>query len=122
MDWVSPLRSADGLTVSRACDGCQAVEMFGKDPDGIHVVLLDRTMPNLDGEEAFRQIRRIRPNAQVIWMSGYSEELTGHRFSERGLAGFLHKPFEPMALLERVRRVIEAGENGPGRREARGSS
>ena len=46
---------------------------------------------------------------RIILMSGYSEESAAWHFIDRGLDAFLHKPFDPMALLERVRRILEAG-------------
>jgi two-component system cell cycle sensor histidine kinase/response regulator CckA len=99
-----------GLTVLLARDGREAVDLFASQPDGIQVVVLDRTMPNFDGEDALKEIRRIRPNTRVISMSGYSEKPT-HASGERELDGFFHKPFEPMALLERIRRIIESLED-----------
>ena len=97
-----------GFTVLLAEDGRKAVELFQRHADKIRVVVLDRTMPNVDGEEAFDEIRRIRSDAPIILVSGYSEERAAWHFIDRGLDAFLHKPFEPMALLERVRRILEA--------------
>ena len=78
------------------------------DADEIDVVVLDRTMPNVGGEEAFDEIRRIRPDAHIILLSGYSEERATWDFIDRGFDAFLHKPFEPAALLKHVRRVIDS--------------
>ena len=96
-----------GLTVLLAGDGREAVELFRRQADEIQVVVLDRTMPDIDGEEAFSEIRRIRSDARIILVSGYSEERAVWDVIDRGLDAFLHKPFDPMALLERVRRVLE---------------
>jgi signal transduction histidine kinase/ActR/RegA family two-component response regulator len=97
-----------GLTVLLTGDGREAVELFRRQAKEIQVVVLDRTMPNVSGEQAFEEIRRIRPDARIILMSGYSEEQAAWHFVDGGLEAFLHKPFEPMALLERVRRSLEA--------------
>jgi PAS domain S-box-containing protein len=97
-----------GLTVLLACDGHEAVELFQRRADEIKVVVLDRTMPNIGGEEAFEEIRRIRSDAHVILLSGYSEERAAWHFTGQGFDAFLHKPFEPMELLECVRRIFEA--------------
>jgi CheY-like chemotaxis protein len=96
-----------GLTVMLARDGREAVDQFSRCADEIRLVVLDRTMPVINGEEAFDEIRRIRPNARIILMSGYSEQSAAWHFIDRGLDAFLHKPFDPMALLERVRRILE---------------
>jgi nitrogen-specific signal transduction histidine kinase/CheY-like chemotaxis protein len=97
-----------GLTVLLAGDGREAVELFRRQADEIQVVVLDRTMPNIDGEEAFDEIRRIRPDARIILVSGYSEERAAWHCIDQGLDAFLQKPFEPMALLEHVRRILKA--------------
>ncbi|MCH7868744.1 MAG: PAS domain S-box protein [Myxococcales bacterium] len=96
-----------GMTVLCCHDGREAVEVFRRQPDDIRIVVLDRTMPNIGGEGAFDQIRRIRPDAHIILVSGYSEERAAQYFIDKGLDAFLHKPFEPMTLLEHVRRILE---------------
>ncbi|MCH7598970.1 MAG: PAS domain S-box protein [Myxococcales bacterium] len=96
-----------GMTVLCCHDGREAVEVFRRQPDDIRIVVLDRTMPNIGGEGAFDQIRQIRPDAHIILVSGYSEERAAQYFIDKGLDAFLHKPFEPMTLLEHVRRILE---------------
>jgi CheY-like chemotaxis protein len=114
-----------GLTVLLAGDGREAVEIFRRRSDEIQIVVLDRTMPHTGGEAAFDEIRRIRSDVHVILVSGYSEDRAAWHFIDKGLDAFLQKPFEPMALLERVRRILEAGEIprgrglDPGKREKR---
>jgi CheY-like chemotaxis protein/two-component sensor histidine kinase len=100
-----------GLTVLLAEDGREAVALFRRQADEIRVVVLDRTMPIVDGEEAFNEIRRIRSDARIILVSGYSEEHAVWHSIDQKLDAFLHKPFDPMALLERVRRILEVESN-----------
>ena len=76
--------------------------------DEIVVVLLDLTMPHLDGEETFRELRRLRPDVRVILSSGYNEQETTSRFAGKGLAGFLQKPYGIRPLMEKIRQVLEA--------------
>ena len=92
-----------GFTVITANNGREAVERFRERAGEIVCVLLDLTMPQLGGEAAFREIRAIRPDAQVILASGYSEQETSARFADIGIAGFLEKPFRFAALAERLR-------------------
>ena len=100
-----------GLTVLLACDGREGVELFRRHADEIRAVVLDRTMPDVGGEDAFDEIRRIRPDVRVMLISGYSEERAAWHFIDKGLDAFLHKPFEPRILLEKIRRII--GDNPP---------
>jgi len=96
-----------GLRVLCARDGREAVETFRKHQDEIRAVLLDRTMPDISGEEAFDEIRRVRPDARVVLVSGYSEERAAQHFAATDLAGFLKKPFLPETLIEKIRKAIE---------------
>ena len=95
-----------GYEVLTAADGQIAVEVFQEHSDEIAFVLLDLTMPGLDGVEAYRQIRQIRGDTKVILCSGYNEQDAIQRFAGKGLAGFLQKPFQLKDLLSKLREVI----------------
>jgi DNA-binding NarL/FixJ family response regulator len=60
----------------------------------------------MNGEEALRAIRAIRPDARVVIMSGYDEQGLAERFADLGPAGVLQKPFTPSALQEKVQQAI----------------
>lgn len=92
---------AMGFAVTVAEDGAVGLEKFSADPDDIGLILLDLTMPNLDGVTTFSRMREIRPDVKAILMSGYNEQDATQEFIGKGLAGFLHKPFR-IADLERV--------------------
>jgi len=87
-----------GFDVLTASDGRDAVQVFGKQHDKIVCVLLDLTMPHMDGEEAFREMRRIDPAVTVIICSGYNEQDATQRFSGKGLANFIQKPYNMAGL------------------------
>ena len=72
----------------------------------IEAVVLDVTMPTMGGEEAFREMRRIRPGIRVLLSSGYSEGDATQRFSGKGLAGFLQKPYRPHALVQSLSKIL----------------
>jgi CheY-like chemotaxis protein len=93
---------AMGFQVVMAGDGAEAINAYRAYADHICAVLLDLTMPRMDGEETFREIRRLRPDACVILMSGFSEQEAVARFVGKGLAGCLQKPFTPEELRERL--------------------
>ncbi|HWQ12270.1 MAG TPA: response regulator [Roseiflexaceae bacterium] len=95
-----------GYRVLTAEDGAAGLEVFQQHGDAVACVLLDLTMPRMDGEQALRAIRRLRPDARVVLMSGYSEHELSERFAGAGLAGVLQKPFTPEALLARVEQAI----------------
>jgi CheY-like chemotaxis protein len=69
-------------------------------------VLLDLTMPRMDGEETFREMRRIKKDVRVIMASGYNEQEVSQRFVGKGLAGFIQKPFQLKELREALAKVL----------------
>jgi signal transduction histidine kinase/ActR/RegA family two-component response regulator len=91
-----------GFAVLQAPDGREAVQIYREKKDQIDAVLLDLTMPHMDGEETFREIRRIDPRAKVLLASGYNEQDTLSRFVGKGLAGFVAKPFEGKQLVGKI--------------------
>ena len=99
-----------GFTVLLASDGAEAVELFRERFDEIACVLLDLNMPRMGGEEAFEELRKIKGDVPVILSSGYSELESTKRFGDKGLTGFLHKPFKPASLREKLRKALGNGE------------
>jgi DNA-binding response OmpR family regulator len=96
-----------GFDVITASDGREALDVFRERAPEIAAVLLDVTMPQLSGEQVFREMRRIRPDARIVLTSGYDEQDTIAEFGEAGLAGFVHKPYLPSLLVEKIRAVLE---------------
>jgi len=82
-----------GFVVRTAVDGEDALRVYADLGDELACVLLDLTMPRMDGEEVFREIRSRNPEAKIVLCSGYSEHEATQRFIGMGLAGFLHKPY-----------------------------
>jgi CheY-like chemotaxis protein len=95
-----------GFHVLAATDGREAIKLFQKHGRNIVCVLLDMTMPHMDGEETYRELRRIRKDVQVIIASGYSEQEITKRFADHQPAGFIEKPYEAMALMAKLREAL----------------
>ncbi len=95
-----------GFKVLTASNGREALEIFAKRADEIVLVVLDLTMPEMSGEEAFRAIRRLRSGMRVILSSGYDEQDVVRRFAGKGLTGFLQKPYSLGALRETLDRIF----------------
>ena len=86
----------DGYLVEEAADGVDALELLkGFVPD---LVLLDVSMPRLDGAATFLELRRRGATMPVVLMSGYSEQEALRGVLRDDLAGFLQKPFSPDSL------------------------
>ena len=89
-----------GFTVLTAVDGRDALELYRKRQNEISLVVLDLTMPHMDGAQAFGELRRINPDIRVILASGYSEEDVAARFAGKRLSGVLQKPYSLSKLRE----------------------
>jgi len=83
------------------------VALYRRHAGQIDLVLLDMTMPQMGGEEAFGELRRIRSDVRVILSSGYSKQDATNRFAGKGLAGFIQKPYRSAKLLAKVREALE---------------
>ncbi len=95
-----------GFEVIVAADGREAVELFAQQRSRIRLVILDMTMPRLDGEACYRELRRIDAGVRVIMTSGYNEQEVISRFTGKGLAGFVQKPYRTSDLQPVIRRVL----------------
>jgi PAS domain S-box-containing protein len=96
-----------GFTVITASDGMDAVTQFREHSDVIDVVVMDLTMPNMDGVTAMVEIREIRPDAKVILASGFNEEELSKRFiGFAAPSGFIRKPYSMNQLELELQRVM----------------
>jgi len=96
-----------GYSVLLAETGTAAEEIMKRSGDAVSAVILDVTMPGMNGVETFRRLRGIRSDVPVVLSSGHSEDETMTRFAEEGLAGFLQKPYSPAQLAEKVNAAIQ---------------
>jgi two-component system cell cycle sensor histidine kinase/response regulator CckA len=97
-----------GFNVLTGSDGPQALELFRRHADDIVCVVLDLTMPHMDGEEAFRELSAVRADVRVIMSSGYNEQEVAQRFAGAGLAGFIQKPYRGSELLAKVDEALRS--------------
>jgi PAS domain S-box-containing protein len=105
LDVASRMLERLGYRVLKAASGRQALEQFGAHHSEIDCVILDLMMPEMGGEEAFREIRSISKSMPVIISSGYSEKLVFEKFRGEHVSGFIDKPFD-MKTLTRVLATI----------------
>ncbi len=95
-----------GMEVILACNGCEAIEIFTERSDEIDCVILDLTMPYMNGEEAFGELRRIRNDIPIIMSSGYNEQDVTQRFVGRDITGFIQKPYVLATLATELQRAL----------------
>ena len=103
---VSAILESAGYTVLLARDGQEALEIFRRKGNDIDCVLLDLSMPKLDGDEVFQELKKIRSDVRVILSSGFTEQQVLSRFQDAGLAGVLQKPTRMKDLLDKVAEAL----------------
>ena len=94
-----------GFTVDQAQDGIEALDLLQKNSD-YQFVLLDMTMPRMDGIEVLYEIRKLYPKIKVLFTSGFSERDLSRRFHEVSPDGFIPKPFRVELLIEKVKEIL----------------
>jgi len=95
-----------GFKVLVACDGVEAMEVYSENADEITCVILDLTMPRMNGEDAFRKLRDIRSDVKVIMSSGFNEQEISKRFAGEDVTGFIQKPYRIAQLRDKLREVL----------------
>ncbi len=93
-----------GYQVLEAGEGLEAVRVCGRHPGPIHLVLTDVVMPLMNGVELAKALAPLRPEARIVFMSGYLDR--GEVPGDPGC--FLQKPFTPDSLAGKVREVLDA--------------
>jgi len=102
-----------GYAVLVAQDGEHGAEVFAEHAGRIAAVLLDLTMPRLDGEGMLARIRALDPGVRVLLTSGYAEQDAMHRIASRAGVEFLQKPWRLEDLLGKLGGLIAAARPSP---------
>jgi len=98
-----------GYKVLMAADGARAVDLLLSEPSTIHAVLLDLNLPQLNGVDVYKTLRRLRPEAKVIVISGNITPDTRRELNTHGQPEFLPKPYQIEELGRRLRTVLGSG-------------
>jgi DNA-binding NtrC family response regulator len=95
-----------GYCVICAEDGTDGLKKYVENRDKIHLLLLDIVMPKKNGVELFKEIKKLEPNAKVLFMSGYNEIFNKKENLQEDIK-CISKPFTIKALLKEIREVLD---------------
>jgi PAS domain S-box-containing protein len=95
-----------GYTVMLAEHGQEAVDIFRKIGTDVQLVLVDLTMPVMGGEETVRRLKAMNGSVRILLSSGFNEVEAVQRFTGKGLAGFIQKPYTAAALAKKVKMAL----------------
>jgi two-component system, cell cycle sensor histidine kinase and response regulator CckA len=101
-----------GYTVFEASDGQDGADLFSRLHDRISCVLLDLTMPRMDGHDVWKYIRRIRPDMRIVISSGFDEGEARKQFSDAPGLEFIQKPYTATALGRKIGSVVDRRPRG----------
>ena len=105
---VKRILTEAGYHVVTAQSGFECLDLFRVKPGAYDLVLLDLSMPLMDGEETFRRLRELRSDMPVVLCVGFIEQEKLDRLMSAGLAGYLRKPLAPDEIVSHVRSTLQS--------------
>jgi DNA-binding NtrC family response regulator len=106
-DVFSDILRANNYKVDSCYSGQQAIDLVSTDP--YDILFLDIRMPDMDGVETLKQIKKIKPDTTVIMMTGYSVDDMVHKALEEKASEIIYKPFEIEKVLGLISSIPATG-------------
>lgn len=103
---VTDILEMENIQVLTAANGTEGVTIYRERMADIDLVILDLSMPDINGEETFYRLRRLDPDVKVLLSSGYNQIEATRHFSGKGLAGFMQKPYNAARLIQEVKAYL----------------
>lgn len=104
---IRDILESHGYSVLMAVDGEEALEIYRNNLDAIDLSILDVVMPKKNGKEVYDEIMELRPDAKVLFCSGYSRDIMLQKGVIDKEMNLLHKPVTPIELLMMVRDILD---------------
>lgn len=105
---ISKMLELSGYTVYCASGGAEGLDMLDQMIDSIDLVILDMAMPEMSGDEVFDVIREKYNNVKVLLSSGFRQDNRVQKVIDKGVNGFISKPYEIKELTETVLRILNS--------------
>lgn len=101
---IRDILEKDGYEViAEAENGLKAIDLYKKEkPD---IVMMDITMPGMNGIEALKEIKKIDPSARIIMCSAMGQDAMVNEALNEGAKAFVVKPFQPEMVLDAVKKI-----------------
>ncbi len=103
--FLKTLLSLEGIIVYEAVNGKKAIEMVERFPE-IDLVLIDMRMPEMDGLEATKIIKTVRPDLPVIAQTAYAMKEDVENAHQAGCDDYVHKPVKKQILMEKIKKLL----------------
>lgn len=106
-DLATKMLTIAGYSVLLAQNGREAITMYTENIKQISCIILDLTMPELDGVEALAELRKISYSVPIIISSGYCENDIEERFKDKNISGFLQKPYQITEIVSAIKKALD---------------
>ena len=103
---IKRLLTEAGYQVVTVQSGFECLDVFRNQPTTFQLVLLDLTMPFMDGEETFHRLREIRRDIPVVLCTGFIQRERLDRLMKDGIVGFLRKPLAPDEIIDHIQAIL----------------
>lgn len=103
---TSSILSRHGYRVLTAASGAEALQIAREHSEPIHLLLTDVVMPGMNGGALAQEMRRLRPEIRILYMSGYTDASITGEAAFAGDVAYIEKPFTSAALQEKVHEAI----------------
>jgi CheY-like chemotaxis protein len=105
---VAKMLRKEGFMVMEASNGAAAVDLFQANEPDVGVVLLDMTLPGIDGREVLSRLQAIRPNVKVVFTSAYSQAQVVDSLESHESVRFIRKPYQFSELVGLLHTTLSA--------------
>lgn len=107
LDLAAAVLTTEGYRVIAMTDVFKSLATYERMKNEISLVILDFTMPIMDGSEVFEEIQKLNRGATVMLSSGFAEHQEIRTMLAKGLKGFLPKPYTKDKLLSQIRSTLD---------------
>jgi two-component system cell cycle sensor histidine kinase/response regulator CckA len=90
-----------------AKSGQEAIEVYRKNVAKVDLIILDMIMPDMNGQEAFDNLKKLNPAVKVLLSSGYSLNDQAQRIMDSGCCVFIQKPFDAIKLSQKIGKILD---------------
>ncbi|MCA9953192.1 MAG: response regulator [Anaerolineales bacterium] len=105
---VADIMALHGVEVITAVNGQDGIETFARHKEQVQLVLLDMSMPGLNGLDTLNGLRQVDPTVRIILSSGYAQQQIAQVVKLNGRTGFLAKPYDMETLVRKVWHYLSA--------------
>ena len=102
--------TSGGHEIVEAENGRQAVELYSQDWSNFDLVMLDMILPEMNGPDTFRAMKKLNPAVKALLSTGFSLNKEVQAILDEGVLGFIQKPFMPNDLLNLIATIIDGAD------------